>query len=55
MHQTIPGVRGQTKLSWVRVQDFLESLCKEFILFRKEKVCAACEVLGVSSFVLNKN
>lgn len=55
MGQTIPDGRGQIKLSWVRVQDLLESLCEEFILFGKGKVCAACKVLGVRSFVLDKN
>lgn len=30
MGQTIPEVGGQTKPSSVRVQDLLESLCREF-------------------------
>lgn len=55
MGQTIPDVGGQTKLSWGTVQDLLESLCEEFNLFRKGKVCAVWEVLGERSFVLDKN
>lgn len=55
MGQTIPDVGGQTKLSWVRVQDLLESLCEEFSLFRKGKTSAAWEVLRGRGLVFDKN
>lgn len=42
MHVTGSGANWE---SLVGAQDLMESLCREFNLFRKEKACAAREVL----------
>lgn len=42
-------------MSPVRVQDLVESSCREFVMFRKGKVHAAQDVVRKKGFILDKS